>query len=905
MKCVSYTRTLPWKNHQGELAIAEQNQRIAAYLAEHKELDLLKKYSDRKNDEKARTAFDQMTDDGVERKFDCIIVASMYYCGPDFPAARQAIKETLYATGIDLIVLDEGLDTRTASRKEVEDYFEVKRCEMHAEIMFAWRRKQGAGFRLTSSVPFGYIRRNGESNMIKDEEVAPYLSEAFSRYASGQKMRDIAKWLNEQGVEPPMRHKKRILGKSYDAESDQWTTDMLRCLFRNPTYTGAAANGSRQIIAENCHEPYITKEQFYAFPCNMREGENKISIRKSYKKPNPLAKHIVCTCGYALCWHKDKKTGEELFYCRHCRAHKENGKNLKVPAATIYKKVMDALELEHLEEEKLAAAIQQGAGRKVIEAVRAEKSVQMKSILAELNMEQFRRVPLYESYMANEITEEQYHAELMDYEEAHRKLNERLTAIMEDTLVWERALSLRNPWIQQMAQYKAPEELDRNFVKKYIEQITVTLLENGQAKISLTMKTDEWKKMLGRMVNAMYAKDISKKIWTSLQRKKEAGYAVGNDAPYGYIRNPMTKRNEIDPEAAFYVQLIFQWELMGVPIFEIARRMTLLQVPTPREWHRKMVEGKEVTFCKKWGVTTIRHILENQTYVGDTINNKSTQKLFAGQDKRDLPKEQWYVAKNTHPAIIARDDFEKVQKILDKNRAVFHTVRAKSEQIRTEYQNDLAGMVFCADCGRPMEFERLPHGAEESKKVCYYICKARQADDKCIGHQITEKLLKALIMDQLHLFITQLSDRRKVVEELRKIEDVQNPVYRAKGEIMSLTDKVSQMAKKREQLYADYVAGVVDSEDYQLIREDYSRQYDGLRAALQEAENKKVQVEQQIEEYLNMTSHLEEHLDNFEFDIQLVKSLVQKIEVSADKRIRIVFGFRDVFTELGKESAET
>ena len=288
------------------------------------------------------------------------------------------------------------------------------------------------------------------------------------------------------------------------------------------------------------------------------------------------------------------------------------------------------------------------------------------------------------------------------------------------------------------------------------------------------------------MVNAMYAKDISKKIWTSLQHKKEAGYAVGNDAPYGYIRNPMTKRNEIDPEAAFYVQLIFQWELMGVPIFEIARRMTLLQVPTPREWHRKIVEGKEVLTCKKWGVTTIRHILENQTYVGDTINNKSTQKLFAGQDKHDLSKEQWYVAKNTHPAIIARDDFEKVQKILDKNRAVFNTVRAKSEQIRAEYQNDLAGMVFCADCGRPMEFERLLHGAEESKKVCYYICKARQADDKCIGHQIPEKLLKALIMDQLHLFITQLSDRRKVVEELRKIEDVQNPVYRAKGEIMSL-----------------------------------------------------------------------------------------------------------------------
>ena len=163
-------------------------------------------------------------------------------------------------------------------------------------------------------------------------------------------------------------------------------------------------------------------------------------------------------------------------------------------------------------------------------------------------------------------------------------------------------------------------------------------MEDNQAKcegagrsnvcVSYHALSEDWSEIADRtinMVNAMYAKDISKKIWTSLQRKKEAGYAVGNDAPYGYIRNPVTKRNEIDPEAAFYVQLIFQWDLMGVPIFEIARRMTLLQVPTPREWHRKMVEGKEVLTCEKWGVTTIRHILENQTYVGDTINNKSTQ----------------------------------------------------------------------------------------------------------------------------------------------------------------------------------------------------------------------------------------------------------------------------------------
>lgn len=104
-------------------------------------------------------------------------------------------------------------------------------------------------------------------------------------------------------------------------------------------------------------------------------------------------------------------------------------------------------------------------------------------------------------------------------------------------------------------------------------------------------------------------------------------------------------------------------------------------------------------------------------------------------------------------------------------------------------------------------------------------------------------------------------------------------------------------------VYADYVAGAVDSEEYQQIREEYSRQYDSLRTALQRVEAKKMEVEQQIREYLNMTSNLEAHLDDFGFDAQLVKSLVQRIEVSADKRIRIVFGFQDVLADFGKESA--
>lgn len=403
------------------------------------------------------------------------------------------------------------------------------------------------------------------------------------------------------------------------------------------------------------------------------------------------------------------------------------------------------------------------------------------------------------------------------------------------------------------------------------------------------------------MVNAMYAKDISKKVWTSLQRKKEAGYPVGNTAPLGYIRNPETMRNEIDPEAAFYVQLMFQWKLMGVSAREIAQRLNILQVPTPREWHRRQA-GEKVSARKLWGASTVRSILMNQTYIGDSVTNKSSQKLFAGQPKEKLSSEHWLVVPNTHPAIIAKDDFERVQEMFAKSIAVCRSARTASKTIRQTYQNEMAGMIFCADCGRPMEYDRLPHGVAESKKICYFICKARRADDKCIRHQISEVLLKALLMEQIHQFLVRLCDKRRVAEELQKMQSVQNPVFRAKGEIIRLTDKINTVIEKREKLYADFVAGIVDIEDYQMIKADYMRQQESLKEELKKAEQNKQDVENRISEFIKMTENLEDHLNDQEFDIELVKALIQKVEVGADKRICVTYRFKDILGD-GKAGA--
>lgn len=851
-------------------SIGNQRELIRDFVAERPELHLVGEYADDgyTGTNFERPGFTQMMEDIKSGKINCIIVKDLSRLGRNYIEMGKYLEQIFPMMGIRFIAINDNYDNANTESSDSDsivvpfkNLLNDSYCrDISIKVRSQLDIKRRKGEFIGGYAMYGYCKdERNKSRLVVDEYAAEIVRSIYRRKLEGMSAKVIAEQLNSEGVLAPSEYK-RLCGLNYHSgfkagTHAKWQAIQVLRILKNEVYTGTMVQGKRQKINYKIKKIRDVEESGWIKVPNMHEA---IIPQKLFDTVQEVLKLDTCAskgqqtvnlfsgmvrcggCGQNMVRRTVSKNGKKYVYL-HCITN-HNGLGCS----------------SHLiSESKLA---------EVVLAALQGKIQQISGL--EQRLDEINEIPKNQRRLKS--VEE--HMKMLEQEEQkYQTLRRQLYEDMSNGIV-------------SKDEYK---EFSRSFNEK-VENIR-------KAKAEMNRQLDS--------LNNLDAKDISKKVWTSLQRKKEAGYAVGSDAPFGYIRNPVTKRNEIDPETAFYVQLIFQWVLMGVAIFEIAKRLTLLKVPTPREWHRKIVEGKEVVTYKKWGETSVRHMLANQTYVGDTINNKSTQRFFAGQDKRDLSKEQWYVAKNTHPAIIARDDFEKVQEILTKNQKVFKTVRAESEQIRTEYQNDLAGMVFCADCGRSMDFDRLPHGAEESKKVCYYICRARQADDKCIGHQITEKLLKALVMDQLHLFIVRLSDKRKVLEELRKIEDMQNPVYRAKSEIMSLTDKVGQMAKKREQLYADYVAGVVDSKDYQLIREDYSKQYDGLRAALQRAEAKKVEVEQQIREYLNMTSNLEEHLDDFGFDAQLVKSLVQRIEVSADKRIRIVFGFQDVFADLGKESA--
>ena len=67
-----------------------------------------------------------------------------------------------------------------------------------------------------------------------------------------------------------------------------------------------------------------------------------------------------------------------------------------------------------------------------------------------------------------------------------------------------------------------------------------------------------------------------------------------------------------------------------------------------------------------WNGTTIRRILKNEVYIGNTVGHKVKKVNYKIKKQVMLPKDNWIKVENTHEPIISKADFERVQNILNK-----------------------------------------------------------------------------------------------------------------------------------------------------------------------------------------------------------------------------------------------
>lgn len=245
------------------------------------------------------------------------------------------------------------------------------------------------------------------------------------------------------------------------------------------------------------------------------------------------------------------------------------------------------------------------------------------------------------------------------------------------------------------------------------------------------------------VMNEMYARDISRKIRSSLKSRMEEGAFIGNFPPYGYQRSE-TDRHSLVPDmaAAPVVKEIFYLAFLGSTTGEIAKELNRRNIPCP-SLHRYLKSSSHSPADslppKTWTGNTVLKMLHNPVYLGHMAQGKTRKLSFKSTQNLPLPSSQWTTVPHTHEPLVKETVFLSVQSGLD----------ARRHKKSSGFSNLFTGIAFCSGCGHGMSTygghspcRRLVCGSYKSKGNAACSSHFIPYDDLCaiVLFEITKQL---------------------------------------------------------------------------------------------------------------------------------------------------------------------
>lgn len=309
-KAVIYARYS--SDNQREESIEGQLRECMAF-AERKGYTVIKSYADRAISGKRadnRPEFQQMISDSARGEFDTVIVWKIDRFSRD-KYDSVIYKSKLNKNGVSVISATEPIDS-SPEGKLMESIFEgfseyyVKDLEMKTSRGMtenAIKGKFNGG-----AVTFGYqIDSNGQFQ--KHPINAPIVTEIFTRYSSGETIRNIVDDLNSRGIK---NNNKEI---SYH---------FINWLLKNRRYIGEYK--FRDTVNNNAIPPLITPEIFNKCQQRLEDNKHKPASFKAFDDKYLLTGKIFCgNCGGTMSGYsgtsKDKE--HDLYRYYKCMTSKK------------------------------------------------------------------------------------------------------------------------------------------------------------------------------------------------------------------------------------------------------------------------------------------------------------------------------------------------------------------------------------------------------------------------------------------------------------------------------------------------------------------------------------------------------------------------------------------------------
>ena len=410
--------------------------------------------------------------------------------------------------------------------------------------------------------------------------------------------------------------------------------------------------------------------------------------------------------------------------------------------------------------------------------------------------------------------------------------------------------------------------------------------------------------MIDNFINELYSKDISKKACVVLRSKRKQGLFIGGYAPYGYKKSEDNKYVlEVDEEAAAVVRQIYEWRAEGQGYAEMYNRLNRMHIPSPTYY--KYLKGIMTNYSKTgkaypWSKHVLYDILRNETYLGNVVQGKQLASFYLNQELKPVGKDKWIVVERTHVAIISRELFDRVQ-VVNESKCNAYKQNANKYNL-PKVENLYTGFIFCGDCGYAMKMVR---SLSTNRDKAYYTFKCgnyyMHGKEYCTSKKIRKDDLDQTVLSAIKLNISLFADLQKELERLN-----QNPIVRLKTketqrkikELQLQEDKVSRI---RAGLYDDCKEGLLSNEEFVEMRDVYTKQLEEIRMKISrlESDNAFRVVDTRVDG--TWTRAIREYKNPKKITRELIETLIERIDIYEDSRMKITFKSMDEFEKLRLE----
>ncbi len=301
----------------------------------------------------------------------------------------------------------------------------------------------------------------------------------------------------------------------------------------------------------------------------------------------------------------------------------------------------------------------------------------------------------------------------------------------------------------------------------------------------------------------------------------------------------------------------------------------------------------DVTRPYDWNSKTIAGMLEDEVYLGHTINLKYTTLSYKNKKRVDRPKSEQLRFENTHEPLVTKETWDIVQDIRKRKRR-----RANMAE-----QNMFSGLVRCIDCGETMVLHRA-HTMAAVKNNFMCSTYRKRGKEVCSGHYIREIQPATIVLDDLRrvthfarqqeaLFI-QYINRKNNAETRREIERLQREL-----ELMRRRD--TELSTLFKRLYEDNVLGRVTNEQFRMLSGEYNEEQKSLKDRIPQTVERIEKLQASITNVTRFIDKAKRYTEINELSGDLLNLFIEKIEVgergerySRTAEQTIIIHYRDI-----------